>query len=604
MKKLNLLLITILISACTTNSKISDAEKQKSSAALNAFFDADFEATADRSPETLTFLGSRKRYAELDDDSYENFKKEASLFEESLAKVKSFDPKKLDEQTKISYDLYENTNQDLASSEKFYFHRYFLSQMSGRHSDLVEFMINQHQVYNEPQAWSYISRLQGFEKAIDDLVAKLNIQKGKGIKYPNLIFAHAIRDCKNIISGYPFQNVKKDSELYRDFRTKVARIDAEPNIKNILMLKAKHALRLNVQPAYERLISTLIKMEKANPENQGVWALPDGDEYYRYRLKKNTTTDLTPAQVHSLGLKEVVRIQDQMKALMKQMGFSGTLKGFFESVKKDPKLYYSNNYKGRQDYLRETQAIIDNIQAKTDDLFNIKPKAKLVVKAVEKYREQSAPVAFYEAPAPDGSRPAVYYVNMADMSTIPKFDMEALAYHEAIPGHHFQIAIAQELKGIPKFRLYENYTAYVEGWGLYAERLPKELGFYKDPYSEFGRLSMELWRAARLVVDPGIHYYKWTREQAIDYLSENTPNSLDKNTKEVERYFVIPGQAVAYKVGQLKILELRQKAERALKSKFNLKEFHDVLLKNGSLPFTVLEQVVDSYIKTRQKSDS
>ncbi len=600
MKKNLLFLCLVLLASCASPpKKFTSAEIAIESEKVNQFFEADFQQTLDRSPEYLTFMGSKKKYEQLDDTSYDYFLKELALAEAALENLKSFDLEKLDSQTKISVKLFQEDGKSLETKKKFYFHRYFINQMYGRHADLVDFMINQHSVASEPEAWSYISRLEAFEKAINDVIDKLETQKEMGIKYPNFIFAHVVRDCKNILTGFPFQNTKKDSDLYKDFRTKVARIDADPKIKNILMNKAKTALNKSVQPSYQKLISYLEVLAKESPESNGVWALPDGDKFYVESLKEITTTDLTPVQIHKLGITEVEKIHKEMQLLMTKLDFKGTLQEFFTHVKNDPKLFYPNTYRGRQDYLKDTQKIISAIEAQTDKLFNLKPKAKLVVKRVETYREKSAGVAFYESPAPDGSRPGIYYVNMADMTTIPKFDMEALAYHEAVPGHHMQIAIAQELQGLPKFRLFGHVTAYSEGWGLYAEKLPKEIGFYTDPYSEFGRLSMELWRAARLVVDTGIHHYKWSREKAIAYLSENTPNSLDKNTKEVERYFVMPGQATAYKVGQLKIIELRQKVEKRLQSRFDIKEFHDLILQNGALPFTVLEQVIDNYIKTK-----
>ncbi len=589
--------------------KYSEEEMEAQSQKINKFFDQEFDLFLERSPESLTYFGSRKKYEKLDDTTYQDFKMEVDLSKISLTKMKAFDRNALSEDAKISYDMYEKDILELDQKDRFYYHSYKINLLSGRYSDLVSFMLNQHVVNTEPEAWSYIARLAEFERAIKELTDKLKIQNEKGIKHPNFIFAKAIQDCKNIISGYPFYNVKKDSELYRDFRTKVARINAPPNTKNILMHKAKTTLLEKVKPSYQKLISVLEDLSKIQNQNNGVWALPDGEAYYQFLLNRYTTTNMTAQQVHKLGLSEVARIQDEMKALLPQLDFKGSLPEFFtyvksEAAKSNPKLFYPNNLKGKQDYLNETQRIVNALQAKLPDLFNVLPKAKLIVKPVEKYREHSAGLAFYEGPAPDGSRPAIYYVNMANMNNIGKYDMEALAYHEAVPGHHMQIAIAQELVGVPKFRKYSNFSAYSEGWGLYAERLPKEIGFYSDPYSEFGRLSLELWRAARLVVDTGIHFYKWPMEKAIAYMDDNTSGSNDKNTKEIERYFVTPGQAVSYKVGQLKILELRERTRKTLGSKFDIKEFHDVMLKNGALPFTVLEKVLDRYVSEKRKSVS
>ncbi len=612
--------IFFIFGCAQTAVKYTPEKILDNSVKINQFFEAEFEASLERSPESLTYFGSRKKYEKLDTQTYQDFKIEMDLNKISLQKMKAFDPSSLDENSKISYSLYEKNVSDLDQQDQFYYHNYF----DGRHTHLVDFMMNQHIVNTEPQAWSYISRLNEFERAIQELIDKLKTQNEKGIKYPNFIFAKILVDAKNIISGFPFQNVKRDSDLYKDFRTKVARIDAPPNSKNILMQKAKQTLIEKVKPSYQKLISVVEDLSKIQTENNGVWALPQGKEYYQYLLKQTTTTNLTPQEIHKMGLSEVERIQNKMKTLILTLGFAGTLKEFFESIKSESlndtnekmktakdlvaknqpaklsaKLFYANTWKGRQDYLNDNQKIISNIQAKLPELFNVFPKAKLVVRPVEKYREFSAPLAFYESPAPDGSRPAIYYINMADMGSISKFDMEALAYHEAIPGHHMQIAISQELTNIPKFRKHSHFTAYSEGWGLYAEQLPKEIGFYQDPYSEFGRLSMELWRAARLVVDPGIHFYRWSKEKSIEYMNQNTSGSNDKNIKEIERYFMNPGQAVSYKVGQMKILELRAKTQKALKSKFDLKEFHDVILKNGPLPFNLLEKVVEQYIQSK-----
>jgi uncharacterized protein (DUF885 family) len=288
-----------------------------------------------------------------------------------------------------------------------------------------------------------------------------------------------------------------------------------------------------------------------------------------------------------------------MRAIMKQVGFAGDLQDFFEFTRTDPQFYYPETSEGKQAYLDEATALIDDMKTRLDSLFKVKPKADLVVKAVEPFREKSAGKAFYQRPAPDGSRPGTYYANLYTMKAMPIYQMAALAYHEGIPGHHMQIAIAQELEGIPKFRKFGGYTAYTEGWGLYAELLPKEIGLYEDPYSDFGRLAMELWRACRLVTDTGLHAKRWTREQAIDYLLQNTPNAESDIVKAIERYIVMPSQATAYKVGMLKILELRENAKTKLGEAFDIREFHDVVLKQGALPLATLESIVDRWITTK-----
>ena len=283
---------------------------------------------------------------------------------------------------------------------------------------------------------------------------------------------------------------------------------------------------------------------------------------------------------------------------MKKTGFKGSLAEFFVFLRDDPQFYYPNTAEGKAAYLAEATRVIDDMKGRLDQLFVLKPKADLQVKAVEAYREATAGKAFYEAPAIDGSRPGIYYANLYNMAAMPKYMLAALAYHEGIPGHHMQIAIAQELGALPKFRKLGGYTAYIEGWGLYTELLPKEIGLYQDAYSDFGRLSMELWRACRLVVDTGIHAKKWTREQAIQYLVDNTPNAKAEAVNAIDRYIVMPAQATAYKIGMIKIIELRQKAKTALGDRFDIRQFHDVVLKNGAVPLDTLEQLVDQYIAT------
>jgi len=335
--------------------------------------------------------------------------------------------------------------------------------------------------------------------------------------------------------------------------------------------------------------------------DDGVWRLPDGEAYYKYRLKSITTTDMTATQIHDLGLSEVARIHDEMRGIMKSVGFEGNLQDFFAYMRDDPdgKFHYPDTEEGRAAYLSEATALIETMKGDLDDVFIKKPKADLIVKAVEPFREKTAGKAFYSRPAPDGSRPGIYYANLYSMKDMPIYQMEALAYHEGIPGHHMQLAISQELTGIPKFRKFGGYTAYTEGWGLYSEFLPKEMGYYTDPYSDFGRLAMELWRAARLVVDTGLHDKKWTREEAIKYLVDNTPNAENDCRKAIERYIVMPGQATAYKIGMIKILELREDAKAKLGDKFDIREFHDVVLAVGPVPLGVLETRVNNWVASK-----
>jgi uncharacterized protein (DUF885 family) len=381
--------------------------------------------------------------------------------------------------------------------------------------------------------------------------------------------------------------------------------DVDAATRERLLSDARKAMVDSLKPAYEKLTACLQQLEKRANDDAGVWKFPDGGAFYEYALRRTTTTDLTANQIHDIGLKEVARIHAEMTKIKDKVGFKGDLQAFFKFMREDRQFYLPDTDEGRAKYLARAVAIIDEMKKRLDELFATKPKADIVVKAVEKFREQSAGKAFYQQPAPDGSRPGMFYVNLREMQSNPTYQLEALAYHEGIPGHHMQIAIAQELSGVPKFRKFGlRYTAYTEGWGLYSEQAPKEIGMYRDPYSDFGRLALELWRAGRLVVDTGIHHKKWTRQQAIDYLKQNTPNSEADCIDSINRYIVMPSQATAYKIGMIKILELREKAKKQLGSKFDIHQFHDVVLTNGALPLDVLEELVDRWIKSKQNAGS
>ena len=330
--------------------------------------------------------------------------------------------------------------------------------------------------------------------------------------------------------------------------------------------------------------------------------MPDGEKWYQNRLNWFTTTTLSADEVHQIGLENVDRIHQAMLAIKEQVGFKGDLQAFFEFMRTDKQFYYTSDTAGRERYMREATAYIDTMRSKIPEYFNLLPKADMIVKRVESFREKSAGKAFYQRPSPDGSRPGVYYANLYDMMSMPTYQMEALAYHEGIPGHHMQLAIAQELEGVPQFQKFVSFTAYTEGWGLYTEELAKDMGFYQDPYSDFGRLAMELWRACRLVVDTGVHAKRWSREKAIQYLIDNTPNPDEDARKAIERYIAMPGQATAYMIGKLKIMALRQQLSDALGDKFDIKGFHDEILKDGPVPMSLLEEKLNKWAEQQKSS--
>jgi uncharacterized protein (DUF885 family) len=401
-----------------------------------------------------------------------------------------------------------------------------------------------------------------------------------------------INDSTNLLKGAPFTDGGTDSPMWADAQAKINSLSTDEATKTRLKAEARAALLAHVKPAYENLIAAMTRQQAAARSTDGVWALPEGGAYYAERLANQTTTNLTADEIHTIGLDNVARLHGEMGAIMRQVGFTGTRDAFFEKLETDPQFFIADTPEGKAGYIAQATAMIDAMRAKIPTAFNLIPKAPMVVRAVEPFREKSAGLAFYQRPSPDGSRPGIYYINTSNVKAIPTYQMEALAYHEGIPGHHMQIAIAQELQGIPKFRRFGGFTAYSEGWGLYTEKLGKDMGFYTDPYSDFGRLTLELRRAIRLVVDTGLHHKRWTRQEAINYILANQPGDEASAQRDIDRYLVMPGQATAYLIGQIEILRLREAARTRLGSGFTLAKFHDVVLGNGSVPLDVLGELV------------
>ncbi len=569
--------------------------QQTESEKANALFDQIFDEGVDRSPMMQTYLGIKKDYDKWNDISEENNLKELEITKADLKRIQALDVDKLDAQTKVSYALLEQKLKQEIEDFKWRHHNYPVNQMFGLHSQVPAFLINQHSIADEKEAQDYIARVNGTNTLINQLIDNLKVREEKGIIAPKFVFTHVLRDSNNIISGAPFSD-GEDSPILADFRKKVNKLELDDAKKASLIADVEKALVEQLQPAYQDLITYLTALETKADTRDGAWKFPEGEAFFNNALNRTTTTDLTAEQIHEIGFSEVARIHDEMREIMKKVGFEGDLAAFFEFMRHDKQFYYPGTEEGKARYLKEATALIDTMKGRLDELFLTKPKADMIVKAVEAFREKSAGKAFYQQPSMDGSRPGIYYANLYDMEAMPTYQMEALAYHEGIPGHHMQIALKQELEGIPKFRKFGRYTAYTEGWGLYSELIPKEIGFYQDPYSDFGRLAMELWRACRLVVDTGIHAKKWTREQGIDFYVTNTPNAKSDAVKMVERHIVMPSQATAYKIGMLKIVELRERAKEKLGDKFDIRQFHDVVLSQGPVPLNVLETMVNDYI--------
>lgn len=566
------------------------ADVAPAGANLAEFFEKYDAAQLSLSPETKARRGVRDGdYGAWDDVSDEaavaRFKLQTATAE---AMRGSFDPKALSADEALSFELF---NAQAARAERlfpFRDHGYIFDQMNGAQSQMPAFLINIHRVANIAEAEAYISRIRGMGPILDALSAQSAERAAKGFAPPKWVYPYVISDIANLS--------KPDNAVIEDITAKVNKLDIDAAEKTRLVAAAKAAWAESAGPAYTRLSAEMARQQASAPTQDGVWRMPGGKAYYEALLANYTTTDMTAAQIHDLGLSEVARIHGEMKKIMVQVGFKGTLNQFFDHLRTSPQYYHTT----REAYLADVDAHVKAMEARLPAFFNTLPKSALQVKAVEAFREKSAGKAFYSSPAPDGSRPGIYYVNLYDLRDMPKTELEALAYHEGVPGHHLQRAVQTELTGLPPFRRFGGFTAYTEGWGLYSEELAKDMGFYTDPYADFGRLGMELWRATRLVVDTGIHDKRWSREQAIQYLKDNTPNPQGDIEKAIERYVVYPGQATAYLIGKLKIMELRGRAQAALGDKFDFRTFHDVVLESGPVPLDVLERRVDAWIATQK----
>jgi uncharacterized protein (DUF885 family) len=581
----------------TNNSELVKNESER----LNNWFQKTFEEDVADSPMQQTYLGQKTTdYGKWDDISDNAAQKNLQKAQDRLLFLNdSINLNLLNEATLLSYQLAKKGFENTVADFTYRFHNYPVNQMHGRQSEIPAFLINMHEIADSIDARAYISRLKGIQPLFLQLEEGLRIRESKGIIPPKFVFDKVIDDSKNIISGAPFTKSMRESTLLKDFKTKVNRLDLPKANKQALIIEANEALFKHVKPAYVSLVKLLEKQKEKATTNDGVWKFPNGEAFYNNALQRTTTTNMTAEEIHELGLSEVNRIHDEMRTIMKTVSFEGSLQDFFKFMRDDKQFYFPSTAEGKKAYLDQAVALIDNMKLKLDELFYTKPKADIVVKAVEAFREKSAGKAFYQRGTPDGVRPGRYYANLYDMKSMPSYQMEALAYHEGIPGHHMQISIAQELENIPMFRKLGGYTAYVEGWGLYNEYLPKEIGMYSDPYSDFGRLAMELWRACRLVVDTGIHAKKWTREEGINYYATNTPNSKNDGVKMVERHIVMASQATAYKIGMNKILALRENAKKVLGDQFDIRAFHDVVLTNGAVPLSTLEELVQKWINSK-----
>ena len=602
----------ILLAACSPQTgentaapaatEVEAAVTQTETERLNAWFDEQFEAELAFHPLYKTFLGmidDIEAYGQWEDPSDEAFL--ASLAREQAGRDymhANFDFDALTPDAQVSWQFFDFIVSNDSQQAEFRDYGYIFTQFFGPHTDMPSVLIGYHRIDNADHAEAYLSRLSTLGEQIRFYTREADDRAQTGVLAPAFAYPIVMEAAERIITGAPFDDSGEDSPLLADFRGKVEALEIDDEAKTALIDRAIADLTGSVEPAYRDLIATMARHnEMTGGESRGAWALPNGDAFYRSQLANYTTRDdMTAAQIHQIGIDEVERIHGEMRQIMEQVSFEGTLQDFFAFLRADPQFYYPNTDEGRARYLAEATALIDNVMERAPQFFGRLPQARLEVRAVEEYRITTSTGAFYESGSLDGARPGAYYVNLAHMDELPIYQMETLAYHEGAPGHHFQIALAQELENTPMFQRLQGYSAYSEGWGLYAENLGKDMGFFTDPYQDFGRLSYEVFRAARLVVDTGIHELEWSQEDAVNYMLENTANSAGDIEEEVRRYFVWPGQAVSYKVGMMTILQLRQSAQAQLGDDFDWGEFHDVVLTHGSIPLPLLEQLVNGYI--------
>ena len=574
------------------------------SAALNAYLDAQFEEELRMSPERLTRLGRKERYGELSDRSDAAAEAALAWRRRSVAGMKTrFDPARLSEEARTSYDIWILELARAEDQRPFRRHRYIFDR-NGPHTSLPNFLINAHRVTEPSDMDAYIARIEAIGVTLDGQLDQAKASAAAGIRMPRFAYEQSRGEIARLNVGAPFE-AGRDSALFADAKGKIAALQARNKITpaqaDLLTARVASAMTGRMKPAYDRVGAWLAEdAAKASAEPRGVGSLPDGAAFYDMALRQQTTTDMTAEQIHQLGLDEVKRLRAEMELLKAKIGFTGTLEDFFRFLRTDPRFYLPNTDAGRAVYLKQADAYLAAVKTKLPDYFGVLPRANLIVKRVEAFREEPGGAAHYASGAKDGSRPGVFYVHLADTAATPTFELEGTSYHEGAPGHHMQISIAQELTGVAAFRTQYGYGAYAEGWGLYSEDLAKEMGFYQDPYSDFGRLGRDIWRAIRLVVDTGIHAKGWTEAQALAFYTANSPQPEGKIRSEVRRYFVMPGQATSYKVGQVRIKAIRAKAEAALGSRFDIKGFHDTVLGGGSLPLSVLEARVDRWVARRK----
>ncbi|HEX7706985.1 MAG TPA: DUF885 domain-containing protein [Thermoanaerobaculia bacterium] len=577
-----LLLATLLMSP--VHADPTDAQR------LHELFAERWEAQLRDNPEAATYLGDRRFDDRLTDLSDAAWKRRRAANRETLARIEAIDRAKLSEADRLNYDLFRILAVAAVEGDRFPHELAPLNQMGGIYSLLGELaqQIPRDAVRDHE---NFLARMRSYPRAVDETIALMKRGLAAGVTPSRAIVGGVAELIGNQIVENPVESPVYQL-AFASFRSSIP-ADEQTRLRK----EALEVLRTAVIPSLRKLHQFWVKEYYPATRESIAWtSVPDGDAWYAFLVREQTTTDMTPNEIHALGLSEVRRIRNEMESVMKTSGFGGTLDEFFVYLRTDPKFFHQS----REELLAAYREISKRIDPELTRLFRTMPRLPYGVVPIPEYSEKTQTTAYYWPGSPEANRPGYYFVNLYDLKSRPKWEMEALSLHEAVPGHHFQIALAQELTDVPLFRRWGTFTAYVEGWGLYAESLGPELGMYTDPYSKFGQLTYEMWRAVRLVVDTGMHAKGWTREEAIGFFASNSSKPMHDIEVEINRYIAWPGQALAYKIGELKIKELRARGEKELGEQFDIRGFHDTLLGAGPLPLSLLETRMNEWIG-RQK---
>ena len=580
---------------------ISNLPKEWATLDIDILHEEIFVEMMRRDPQFATDLGIADQYglgqSQLTNVSDAFLQETDAFLIETLALLKSIDPATLTPTQKRSNDILIWDLQEQVRSIEFKYHAYNINQLFSIPNDLPGFMTGLHPIDTKQDAEDYVSRLSQVDEQFDQVIEGLYIRAEMGMLPPRFVFDRILGQLRSISSPKA-----EDHTIYTSFEQKLTNLNLPASEAEALQNDVIAQINESVLPAYQKLIDTLEELQNDATNDDGVWKLPNGDDYYAYALHHHTTTDMTADEIHELGLQEVKRITGEMEALLAELGYSTNIPTGIGQIYGNAGGIQITNEQARQDVYAAYEDAIAVADELVDELFNIEPQAPLIIERVPSFRETSSPGAYYLSPPLDGSRPGIFFINVPQGGYVSMVGVPTLAFHEGVPGHHFQKAIQSELQDVPTFRKAALFGVYAEGWALYVEKLMWEYGYYEDdPYGNYGRLQSELFRAVRLVVDTGIHAKKWTRQEAIDYMSSTLGWGVNGVTSEVERYIVWPGQATSYKIGELTMFRLRDEAQQALGGNFDIAEFHTVILQNGDVPLEILEDIVHEWIEVKSE---